>query len=54
MMNPDTAPAVTVAPLETRAEWRASDIADRSQWTYRLTDGDVALRGGYAVFERNE
>jgi hypothetical protein len=28
--------------LETHAEWRASDIADRALWTYRLTDADVA------------
>jgi hypothetical protein len=25
-------------PLEVGAEWRARDIADRSRWTYRLTD----------------
>ena len=29
-------------PLETGAEWRARDIADRSLWTYRLTDDDIA------------
>lgn len=28
-------------PLETHAEWRARDIADRDLWTYRLTDADV-------------
>src|SRR5262249_25215329 len=42
MMNPDTAPTVALAPLETGAEWRASDIADRSLWTYRLTADDIA------------
>ena len=29
-------------PLETGAEWRARDIADRSLWTYRLTGDDIA------------
>jgi hypothetical protein len=31
-----------VEPLETHAEWRAGDIADRSRWTYRLSDAEVA------------
>src|ERR1044071_6905934 len=57
MMNPETDPTLAperrsrdeqeaaraaLAPLESHAEWRASDIADRAQWTYRLTDDDVA------------
>jgi alpha-ketoglutarate-dependent taurine dioxygenase len=29
-------------PLETHAEWRARDVADRSRWTYRLSDAEVA------------
>lgn len=29
-------------PLETGAGWRASDIADRALWTYRLTADDIA------------
>ena len=32
----------TPVPLETGAEWRARDIADRSLWTYRLTAEDIA------------
>jgi len=36
------APAPTLEPLEPGAEWRARDIADPRQWTYRLTDADVA------------
>jgi alpha-ketoglutarate-dependent taurine dioxygenase len=45
MMISETDPAPVPAapqPLETHAEWRAGDIADRSQWTYRLTDADIA------------
>src|SRR5262245_22538399 len=42
MMNPDTAPTASLQALETGAEWRASDIADRALWTYRLTADDVA------------
>ena len=45
MMISETDPAPAPAalqPLETHAEWRAGDIADRSQWTYRLTDADIA------------
>jgi alpha-ketoglutarate-dependent taurine dioxygenase len=38
---PAAAPSA-LEPLETHAEWRARDIADRSRWTYRLTDADVA------------
>ena len=34
--------ATGLEPLETGAEWRARDIADRSLWTYRLTDDDIA------------
>jgi alpha-ketoglutarate-dependent taurine dioxygenase len=37
-----TAPDTRIEPLETHAEWRASDIADRSRWTYRLTETDLA------------
>jgi len=36
------APDRSLEPLELGAEWRAGDIADRSQWTYRLTDADIA------------
>jgi hypothetical protein len=44
--NPD-APAPTpytlpLEPLEAHAEWRAGDIADREQWTYRLSSADIA------------
>jgi alpha-ketoglutarate-dependent taurine dioxygenase len=34
--------ALALEALETGAEWRARDIADRSLWTYRLTDDDIA------------
>ena len=40
-MVTETAPTA-LQPLETGAEWRAGDIADRSLWTYRLTDDDIA------------
>jgi hypothetical protein len=30
-----------IEPLELHAEWRAADVADLSQWTYRLTDADI-------------
>jgi hypothetical protein len=45
-MEPATPPAPpgpdTLLPLETHAEWRSGDISDRSRWTYRLTDADIA------------
>ena len=36
------APTPALEPLETHAEWRARDVADRSRWTYRLSDAEVA------------
>jgi hypothetical protein len=33
---------IPLAPLETGAEWRAGDIADRARWTYTLTGDDIA------------
>ena len=30
-----------IEPLELHAEWRAADVADPSQWTYRFTDDDI-------------
>src|SRR5262249_20964002 len=36
------APTPAPEPLETHAEWRARDVADRSRWTYRLSDAEVA------------
>lgn len=30
-----------IEPLELHAEWTARDVADASQWTYRLTDADI-------------
>jgi hypothetical protein len=41
-MATHTAPAPALEPLETHAEWRARDVADRSRWTYRLSDAEVA------------
>jgi alpha-ketoglutarate-dependent taurine dioxygenase len=40
--TPQTPQLPPPEPLELHAEWRASDIADRALWTYRLTDSDVA------------
>jgi len=34
-------PTPVLEPLETHAEWRARDIADRDLWTYRLTAADI-------------
>jgi hypothetical protein len=39
---PPSAPSASLEPLETHAEWRADDIADRSLWTYRLSADDIA------------
>lgn len=41
-MITQSAPTRSLEPLETHAEWRARDIADRERWTYRLTAADVA------------
>ena len=41
-MATPSASAPVLEPLETHAEWRARDVADRSRWTYRLSDADVA------------
>lgn len=41
-MATHTAPTPALEPLETHAEWRARDVADRSRWTYRLSDAEVA------------
>lgn len=30
-----------IEPLELHAEWTAADVADKSKWTYRLTDEDI-------------
>lgn len=39
---PPIAPTSPIEPLEVGAAWRASDVADRERWTYRLTSDDVA------------
>jgi hypothetical protein len=36
-MITEAASTSVLEPLETHAEWRARDIADRELWTYRLT-----------------
>ncbi|HET7504027.1 MAG TPA: TauD/TfdA family dioxygenase [Kofleriaceae bacterium] len=40
--TPAIAPPQALEPLETHAEWRAGDIADRTLWTYRLSDAEIA------------
>lgn len=41
-MATHSAPTPALEPLETHAEWRARDVADRARWTYRLNDAEVA------------
>lgn len=41
-MITEAASTPALAPLETHAEWRSREIADRTAWTYRLTATDVA------------
>lgn len=40
-MNPVAHDPMTVAPLETHAEWRAADVADPDAWTMRLDAADL-------------
>lgn len=39
---PSALTADEVRPLETHANWTAADIADASQWTYRLSGAEIA------------
>jgi len=46
MINPEaaasSAPTGPLEPLETHAEWRARDVANRDLWTYRLSEPEIA------------
>jgi TfdA family taurine catabolism dioxygenase TauD len=48
-----TAAPLVLEPLETHAEWRACDIADRSQWTYRLSEAEVGELEAALAFARS-
>ena len=41
-----------IEPLELHAEWRARDVADPSQWTYRFTDDDIKELDGALMYAK--